>query len=450
MMHHQIDDDDVRSMLARKADEATVSHDAWQKIAARIAEPAPSRAGRRVAVAGVAVAAAAATVFVANIPGSPTSSVAERSTTTTSAAALPTLIEEPHLFAAPAGLEWTMEETANAYLRRITQLDAGEGDVQLDPGGESGRVLHLDGPVVAEVFLRQLQGRWVVDSAASDLVPIHDPVFEGGLLSAEIGIEAAGELNVLTAGPVEDGRESLEGFPVAFRDQVPVRAALPDARYARVQAVLRTADGATAVSATWVTDHTEVDPAVPTGSIVSVWPAVDEAGLAQLQADADEGLRPDLLDPLGVAGGYLAELLPRDRSAQHYELGAFRQGDETSGEVPYSIDGEEPAGAVLLRRDGPGGVWHVSGVTSRYLELLGTSRFGDGLRAEVQVPLGLGSRLDALARTPGGGVSTGTAELFEHETATTVGLPAIDETRWIQLVLREGDRILAIAVAPVG
>lgn len=225
MRSHHLEDDDIRDMLHARAAEATVSPDAWDSIAARLAGTRRPQLGRRLAVAGVAAAAVAATVVVANLPESD-SKVAAPSTAVTSTTAT---------------------------------------------------------------------------------VPVAPPA---------------------TTAPS--------------------------------------------------------DPATPTGSRIAVWPAVDSVGLAALQADADAGRRPDLLDPRAVAGGFLGELLPRDESPTSFAVGRFQQGDANSGEVPYTLAGAA-GGTVLVRTTGePGAIWYVVGATSASLHIVDTRREETHLVADVR------------------------------------------------------------------
>ncbi|MCU1484516.1 MAG: hypothetical protein JWN67_1262, partial [Actinomycetia bacterium] len=63
-------DDDIRDLLRTKATEATVSADAWDKIAVRLDETERKvrQLPRRLALVGVAAAAVAGIVVLANRP----------------------------------------------------------------------------------------------------------------------------------------------------------------------------------------------------------------------------------------------------------------------------------------------------------------------------------------------------------------------------------------------
>lgn len=416
-------DDEIRSMLHAKAAEVTGSDDAWDKIAMRLAEPQPTKVGRRAAVVGVAAAAIAGTVFVANV--GPTSQVAnpaiEISTTTTVAPAP----------AAPvaAATQWLEQ--------RLPGTQLPEGQLQ---GSEDGNatVLFRSAAVDTEVFVRQLSGRegWVVVAAASDLVPIFDPVFEDGMFSAEATAEAAGTAEVFYESDETTVPEADEPTQVEPQQGIPLRRSLPGTS-ATAWVILRPAEGPIGISQVTAA---AVDPAAPSGEFVSLWPAVDAEGLRQLQRDADGGDRPDLLDPRDVAGRFLGELLPGSETAQGFGLGEFRLGDATSGEVPYALpDGAD--GTVLLRRSGgEGSIWYVVGAASASLEVRETRREETHLVADVR-----SSMSGTLTWT--GATSI---EVRGGETAS-IGRPDTPTGRFPVVVrLLDGDRTVALVATLAG
>lgn len=118
-----------------------------------------------------------------------------------------------------------------------------------------------------------------------------------------------------------------------------------------------------------------------------VWPATTDEGLARLQAEADAGRRPDLLDPRAVAGGYLSERLldpSTRRSVQPFKVNEFLEGDPSSGEVPYESPTGSDAGWVLVRRSGgDGSIWYVVGSNSRSIAVKVAAYDGSELAGEV-------------------------------------------------------------------
>jgi hypothetical protein len=278
-----------------------------------------------------------------------------------------------------------------------------------------------------------------VVSASSDLVPIHDPVYEQTILSADVVPEVAG---TLWLGTDPFGPDDAP-MPVTARQSVPVRLA---GNGAHLRAVLRTSDGRFGVSEVSLTDHNL--PASPTGEIVSVWPAVDQGALDLLQQDADEGRRPDLLEPVSVAAAYLSALLPRDSSATPFpfHVGNFRQGDPTSGEVPFDLDGVE-AGSILVRRDGEGGIWHVDTVASTGVSFAGVELVGEGTFS-VRIVAHLAADRANWQTDPGGsdiseGVQLG---LMAPGDTAEIRVATAGRPHWVQVVLRSNDRIVAIGV----
>jgi hypothetical protein len=372
VIQHLTEDDDVRSMLHARAASATVSDDAWDRIAARLAEPTPSRTGRRLAVAGVAVAAAAGTVFAANVPGS---NVASEGPTTTAAA--------PTTIVAPVG-EGPVETASRWLADALPEVDLPAGQLQ---GSEDGNatVLFRSDVVDTELYVRQLSGRpgWVVVGAASDLVLLSDVTFDGVELTGRATPGVDGEIEITYLLDVRLGAGGDRPAPAREDVMLGYQATDPVAE-AAVRVVLRT-DGPTGLS--YARGERIDDPAVSDGAYVAVWPATDTEGLASLQQQADEGKRPDLLEPEAVAGAFLAELLPRGESVTSYAVGEFRRGDVTSGEVPYTLS-TGGGGTILLRNLGEdGSIWFVAGAVSDDLQLVETRREETHLVADVQSDL---------------------------------------------------------------
>ena len=116
---------------------------------------------------------------------------------------------------------------------------------------------------------------------------------------------------------------------------------------------------------------------------VSVWPATDAAAHAALQAEADAGSRPDLLDPRAAAGQYLSDRFVAGPGPRvDFEVGEYRAGDAQSGEVAYLAGGLP--GSVLVRRSGgEGSIWYVIALTTLRLPVEAASF--DGTTVSVRV-----------------------------------------------------------------
>jgi len=368
-----ITDDDVRTMLRQRAAEAHVSDDAWERIADRLEQRPPRHVGRSVAAVAAAAAALVAGLLAWPNPGGQV--VLPPATPTTLPVALP-----PHVWAAPEGE--TLAEAATSYV----MLRAGLADGRQEPvmADEShGSVRFTGDGVETEVLLERAGERWLVVAAASDLVPIFDPAYDGSTFAATVVAEAAGQLTASVRAKDEDGAE--EGFAGAFADVVRAREEV-SIRHERtgepglgLLVRLMTDDGTLALGEVWA--EVRDDPATSDGGLVAVWPATDAEGVRSLQAQADSGERPDLLDPRAVAASFLTEVL--DGSAD-FGVEPFQQGDATSGEVPYSLaDGAD--GTVLVRRSGgEGSVWYVVGATSSSLEIAEVRREETHLVADVR------------------------------------------------------------------
>ncbi len=153
-----------------------------------------------------------------------------------------------------------------------------------------------------------------------------------------------------------------------------------------------------------VADDGEPDLAVPApgGSQAPIWPATTADELDELQAAADAGQRDDLLDPVGVAGGYLTERLAGpgqgldDRVA--LELGDFEprsageDDDDAAGSVRYLLDGPDGryVGFVDLRRlDGEGSIWVVTRSGTPSIDLVDAAYDGTDVTTSFRSVTGL-------------------------------------------------------------
>ena len=434
-------EDDVRTMLRHHAEDAHVSDDAWERIQDRLGDPGARRRPLLPVIAAAAVAAAVLVAAVVVWPQDDTTNVVTPATPTTAAhdpADLP-----PHVWASQEGA--SLADTAAEYVEARTGGRTGvQPPVMTDESHAT--VLVRDETFVTDLLMERSGERWLVIAAQSARAPIRDAVYDGTTFTATVVPAVDGYLGLMIRSRGED--RAAESFVnLSSRnvyDGVDVRVRHDKAGEPGLGLIARLSfgDGTVALSEVWVEERHDTI----TGGITSVWPATDDAGLAALQAEADAGRRPDLLDPVAVARSFLSEVLD---GSTPFSLDEFQQGDNLSGEVPYSLDAS-PAGTILVRREGPGGIWHVSGAVSHLLELRSYDR--DAHRFEVFAGYA-GNRVDALVRTTGGGVSTGTTELSEHQAEAVVGVPDTTGARWVQLVLRdlspERSRVVAVAVSPL-
>lgn len=158
------------------------------------------------------------------------------------------------------------------------------------------------------------------------------------------------------------------------------------------------------------TPSTEPEPDGRTPATTSVqrpvWPATTDEELARLQKEADAGLRPDLLDPRAVAGGYLSERFADEstgRLTQQFGVGEFAQVEADSGEVPYASPPGSPTGGTVLvgRAGGEGAIWFVVASISPRVEVRAAVYDGKELTGEV-VAAGNGTLTVRLLATDGG------------------------------------------------
>jgi hypothetical protein len=433
-------DDDIRDMLRVRAQEATVSDEAWGRISARLGEVEQHKVvrhlPRRLAVAGVAAAAIAGTVVIANLPG-PTTQVAQTTTTVVGPPLAPADVSAVR----QAADDWVHVRVGNEVDRGTPEIATRDGDTVT--------VRFAGGKVNTEVAVRRSgEGSWEAVSATSDLVLVEDPTYDGSEVVATAVPAAEGEL---TTTYVVNTRDLAHGTVHVTHEAQPLGLPVSGATAVAIRVVLVTGDGTTALSEVPATILR--DPATVTGDVESVWPATDEEGLASLQRQADRGRRSDLLDPVAVAGGYLTERFPQqDPSPTTFALGSFRQGDPSSGEVPYKLDVKAdvdvdaaPDGLILVRRDGEHGIWHVHAVTSESFTLKATRGRGridlafDGLDADS---------VDIRTRTTGGGSQASSMPVHAGG-GGAYGILGAAGTRWVEVAATRGGRVVAIAVSRV-
>ena len=366
---------DVRTMLRRRAGNVRVTDDAWDAIAARLGEP--RRAVRRsVAFVGAAVAAAvlAMAIFVArqHDTGVPVTSLPQRASVQ-----LP-----PHVWEGEPGQD--AGTVIEAYVKYRTGVAVTTANYE--GSNDEVRATFLRRDVATEVFGRKVGDRWLVISAASDLVPIDNPSYDGTMSTAVITPATDGELQ-LAFGDRFAAWDSPHD--VTAQESVPARSA----GHVSIRALLRTSDGTIGLS--------EVMP---------------------------------VLSPLPEARRYLDEEL--GLADAEIGLNDFQQGDPTSGEIPYVIVGGG-TGTIFVRQSA-NGAWSVTGITSDTLHLH-LERVDGGLAVSV-------AELEADAVTVTGladGDSADTVVAPGH-TAMLHERPGYPLRRVIAIA-RTGDRVVAVA-----
>jgi hypothetical protein len=437
-------EDDVRTMLRERAAAARPSDDGWRQITARldangpvIAPAASRRPIRALAAASVAAAVLVGAVVVGGSGDTPTTQVVTPATVDDAA--------PPHIWAAPKGMG--LEEAAAEFV--AVRVKEGDVPVIAESTFDGHATARATGRgVETELALRVVDGRWYVIAATSDLVPIHGARYDGRTFAADVVAEIPGQLDLLVRAVDED--DATEGFTGVFSEQVQPRQEVP-VHHDRggepgigLLAKLVAADGTIAYSEVWV--QPEADPAVPTGRIVSLWPATDADGLDALQQQADGGERADLLDPQLVARNYIDELVrPGD-----LEIGELEPTvDPSTSWINYQLpDGH---GSVLLRRHGgERGIWYVIGATADIVEIASarTSATGDAL--DVQIFVGRPrTTVETTAWVDGRSPVRHTSGTTDNRSPLELRLVDAQDARWLTVVVRDGDAILGIAARQV-
>lgn len=409
-------EDEVRTMLRRHADEVTPSADAWERIEARIDD---QPALRHWPIAAAIAVSAALVVAVLAWPEDRETRVVTPATTSTTVATnraqntrtvLIFLTDTEAECGVVRPVERQVPDTKAVAIAALQELFSGHVTEQ-----ERGAGLHGFGPETAGL-LRRL---WVEDGIAYvDLNASHrEAIAQAGTSCGGVVFGAMIGSTLRQFPTVKDVRYAFDGDPRAFVEFQ--QGYCPDDP---------------------IPPGDPCDPrpwGVRGGGIVAVWPAADAAGMAVLQEAADRGDRPDLLDPVGVASGYLGELAPRDESPVSFTLGEFAEGDANSGEVPYTVPGgKESHGVALLRRAGPEAIWTVVGLTSDAIEILAAGSDGDLLTVDVRT-----TEEGSLFTSDGGAGPVGANEVGTH------GFEA--RTRVVSFKLRAYDGTTAFASAMV-
>lgn len=340
-------DEDVRDMLAERARAIRPSTDGLEKIEARLAgEPAATR--RRLpmpmlaAAAVVVIALIGAALFVQR--DDDTVIDTDSPVATAPAADVPPGIwpwpeddVDPSELADPVDTAW-------AYVTSI-MLDAtyemtDSGYVSTD--AHSGHVV-FSGGVSTTVSVREVDGRWFVESAASDLVTLHDA--GDGTVTARVE----------TAGLIQRTTTVLGSEPVIDVDDVQPGDEYPGLGYTldRHDAVMRErfwldTDGTTGI--TEIAFGPIATLPATTNLPAGVWPFP--------QDDVDDAV---LDDPVDTARAYVdARVSISDRTT----VSEYQSGDSNSGEVVFGGDMQT---TVFVRR--LDGRWHVEGAASDLVTL---------------------------------------------------------------------------------
>ena len=421
-------EDAVRSMLRRHADDVTPSPDAWEQIQAKIADDErPAAVVRRHpfrVMAGGAAAAAVAALVVGQVLPSPTSQVAVDTPTTEAPA---TTAVSPGYTADVPTTPWVWPAAdadlpalydpvgaATAYLQDRTGAVAEGGEVTFETD-RAATVLFLDGPVVSEVFLEKAGNRWFVDGAASDLIPLHQLTYTGRMITAEAVAESDGSVTLRYGAA--DGNPVVEDpvGPVVFRQTIALEQEMPGEDWVTAGAVLQTADGTFAVSESWQRnpDASAVPDTAPEGddTYTGVYPAYTGEELAGYDDAARTDGDTTYATPASTAGAFLGDVLfPRGTSDVSYEVGEFRQGDALSGEVEFTLSDGGRGVVVVRKASAEARIWYV--VTAFTEPALAVDVRVEGGGVTVEPATGATVEVAELQPLPGGELVT--AEPADH------------------------------------
>jgi hypothetical protein len=144
------------------------------------------------------------------------------------------------------------------------------------------------------------------------------------------------------------------------------------------------------------TDPGSTAPPEASAQPQAIWPSTQQAQLDQLRGQANRGQRPDLLDPLAVARGYLTTASPPEARARAalsgLVLSRFKATSAETGEVEAHGDRLLPTTVALHRYAGPPGsetrsgekpIWYVQGLGSRDLAVLDVEYNGKRLSCSL-------------------------------------------------------------------
>jgi hypothetical protein len=131
-----------------------------------------------------------------------------------------------------------------------------------------------------------------------------------------------------------------------------------------------------------------------------IWPSSEQAELERLHALANDGRRPDLLDPVGAAKAYLAAALPGEVNASAAAVsglayGRFAAAGPDAGEVAVRGPRMSPTTVSMHRFVGPAArasgrpIWCVQGVASEALAVIDPDYDGTRLTGSL-VPTAAG------------------------------------------------------------
>jgi hypothetical protein len=414
------DEQDVRSMLHRRAADVTPAPDAWASIQARLeADQRPGAVVRRhpfrVLAGGVAAAAVAALFVTQVLPGPPATEVR---TPPTGTATQPdaTVPDVPWVWPA-AGADFPAVHdpiaVAAAYIEDRTGAVPNGGQLTTTSAGH-GVVLYGRGPAVSEVAVVRAGDRWFVESASSDLLPMHMLTYDGTAITGELTAEAEGTLTLRYGAADGDPLVEDPRGPVAFRETIALEQRMAGEDWVTAGGVLQIADGTFAVTEGWqrnprVTAVPDTTPGVA-DAYTGVFPAYTGEELARYDDAARTNGDTTYTDPRSTAGAFLGQLFPRDSSDVSYAVADFRQGDELSGEVAFTLS-DGGRGVVAVRRpSGTARIWYV--VTAFTEPALAIDVRVEGGGTTVEPAPGATVEVAELQPLPGGDVVT--AEPADH------------------------------------
>ena len=439
-----MNDDDIRSMLRVKADEATISSDAWDRIDARLdeveARPAPHRL---VAAAGVLVAAAvvAVVVGISARHQPPTSVTSDK------------VVATPPLDSRRLGLgclPGTVETVATTFLDRRGIPAVAKPATFTDP--EHAVVRFTDVDTAIHLHRNKQLSLWCIDAATSGTVSIVDGTYDRGRFRGTAVVTTGGRLFINYAHGKVGGDRRTDGpwfngaITVTPRQRVPMSANFRADPYLTVDAVVRDQVGIVlGFAQIWASDYHVTSLTERSGVLTSAWPVADATELNNINDAQAEGIRREFQNAVNTARTALEDLCPGCHSL--VDVGEVRQrGSE--GTVPYELDGN-PAGVVKVRRLGDRGIWYVTEITS--------SRATFAVkRSKGAVSVTIAASEDFLewktTLRPIGAqlVDEGWASPRRTAVATVKG--DVETARWARIVLLQGDegqRIVAMAIVPI-
>jgi hypothetical protein len=380
-------EDDLRTMLQRRARDVRPSPDAWDRVAARLEAPAPRRSYRWVAP----VLSAAALVAVAVTAGVATR---DRDETGVVAQEPPTTQEAPVPAALPVSAIWPAA-TAEGLEQAQAAADAGDRPDYLDPVGvvdgylfdrglrvyeildfqqgdaTSGEVPYRFGDGASgTVLLRRYEDRpdgiWTVIAAVATDLAVGDVSYDGEFVDGRITPAATGGLDV-TIRPADgsdpvltDPRSAVAGQPIDLHQRFAGGPAV------LLQLSLTGGDGLVAFAEERVSAPvTSVPPStspLPPVDFAAIWPVVEEEALAVLDERAATEQPRELVDA--------AEVVRRWFGDEPVTIGDTNEGALDAVVEVTTADGVLQA-VQLAKSAAAARAWYVTGMVTERLAGLG-------------------------------------------------------------------------------